>query len=395
MKQLLVILIVLISGRSYGTVYTSFSDGNWSDSATWTPLGIPGDNDTIDIQSNVLITSDFTIANCEMIVQNDASLSGSEIEFIGSYALNFGTMTFLEIQFSTDSYFSNSSGSICNCVLMRFNSSDGIGYNQGWLNAGSLLIYGAFWINYGQLDVSYFYYSGDNGFQNEGSMNCETLINGGNFINDSDTITASYLFTYNDFENRSLIIVTDSFKLNQDFINQPWARIRASNFIGIDPTFRNDGELICNHFTFPDGDVYGYGKICISGCAELGGWISWDLDVCDLTPNGSCDTTYAGIDSTVTFCAVSPCEPLDLAESSEYLNWKVYPNPTEGWITIELSEQEDFRIQILDPSGKTVYQMRINKEQSVNLNLKNLASGQYFLRLSSNRFSDTKKLHIR
>jgi hypothetical protein len=69
----------------------------------------------------------------------------------------------------------------------------------------------------------------------------------------------------------------------------------------------------------------------------------------------------------------------------------VYPNPAHNQIIIENKEAFSGKIQILDITGKTVKQIIANKKLLQTIDINNLQSGIYFLRLQRNDTIETIK----
>ena len=80
MKHLLFIAFMITYSFVNATSYESASDGDWSDSDTWSPAGVPGENDAIsishhvDMDEDVSIKSNFTITSSGALETNDKSL---------------------------------------------------------------------------------------------------------------------------------------------------------------------------------------------------------------------------------------------------------------------------------------------------------------------------------
>jgi large repetitive protein len=78
---------------------------------------------------------------------------------------------------------------------------------------------------------------------------------------------------------------------------------------------------------------------------------------------------------------------------------KIYPNPSNGMVNIEWSvvsgQLSEVRISIINELGQMVYENKITQVNGINkqqLNLENLSSGIYTLRLQTNTGSTVKKL---
>ena len=71
---------------------------------------------------------------------------------------------------------------------------------------------------------------------------------------------------------------------------------------------------------------------------------------------------------------------------------KIYPNPNNGNFTLSLSNEnkESISIDVFDVFGKSIYQSKTN-EETMNLNLPNLNSGVYFVKLTSLSRNETLK----
>jgi subtilisin family serine protease len=108
------------------------------------------------------------------------------------------------------------------------------------------------------------------------------------------------------------------------------------------------------------------------------------------------------IDSNITVC--TPATDFDAIRVAFFSNSKIkkskhnkhssirlYPNPNKGSFTIDLSnEQKDITISVIDIMGKQVYNQRANGI-TFELDLPNLPSGLYFIKLTSNDINETLK----
>ncbi len=74
-------------------------------------------------------------------------------------------------------------------------------------------------------------------------------------------------------------------------------------------------------------------------------------------------------------------------------NFLVFPNPTNNFTTIHLSEKENYKIQLCDITGKTLINDMSSNTNSYYLNLENITQGIYFLKIiGSNNTTITKKI---
>ena len=72
---------------------------------------------------------------------------------------------------------------------------------------------------------------------------------------------------------------------------------------------------------------------------------------------------------------------------------KIYPNPSNTEIYVELVNSGTFQIRIVNSIGSEVYyQANYNSNQSINV--RNLSKGIYFVQISNQNGQSTKKLII-
>ena len=73
---------------------------------------------------------------------------------------------------------------------------------------------------------------------------------------------------------------------------------------------------------------------------------------------------------------------MGLADNSKGL-FQLYPNPTNGIVTISLAKSASkVNCQIIDYSGKIVLEQELSDSQLFNVNVENLASGMYFIKIA-------------
>ncbi|MBM3322408.1 hypothetical protein FJY69_02880, partial [candidate division WOR-3 bacterium] len=77
---LLVLASVLVTGPAWAVDYTSAQAGNWADTMTWTPRGIPGQTDNVTINHNVTnagaaLVNNVTIGSTGTFTQTSSSCS--------------------------------------------------------------------------------------------------------------------------------------------------------------------------------------------------------------------------------------------------------------------------------------------------------------------------------
>ncbi|AXG68283.1 hypothetical protein KORDIASMS9_00476 [Kordia sp. SMS9] len=86
-------------------------------------------------------------------------------------------------------------------------------------------------------------------------------------------------------------------------------------------------------------------------------------------------------------------EPLSVNEIADF-QVKLYPNPATDILYIELEKSELIRLQLVDIHGKQILTKTATSKQ-IELNISNLKSGMYFLKLSSNTARLTKKITVK
>ena len=88
--------------------------------------------------------------------------------------------------------------------------------------------------------------------------------------------------------------------------------------------------------------------------------------------------------------SVTACTGLE-ANANNQLSLALYPNPTTGIFTIELTNGLTKNIQITDITGRVVINQTTN-EDLINLNVSNLANGVYYVKVLSNGESEVMKI---
>ncbi|MFO8086785.1 MAG: T9SS type A sorting domain-containing protein [Bacteroidales bacterium] len=73
-------------------------------------------------------------------------------------------------------------------------------------------------------------------------------------------------------------------------------------------------------------------------------------------------------------------------------NIKIYPNPTKGHLTIELSRNCHFSIELFDINGKVLYKSTISDKKSVSLDVSVYPTSLFFIRVVSDSNIYIKKV---
>ncbi|UPT69756.1 MAG: S8 family serine peptidase [Flavobacterium sp. JAD_PAG50586_2] len=101
------------------------------------------------------------------------------------------------------------------------------------------------------------------------------------------------------------------------------------------------------------------------------------------------------IDGGLTVCVSSPKNGSSSIQDNEIskINKAVlYPNPNKGMFSIMLSQNDvkNLEVTVFDVIGKPVYQTKVNQNE-FQLNVSNLPTGMYLVKLSSNSINETLK----
>ncbi|SDK97350.1 Por secretion system C-terminal sorting domain-containing protein [Catalinimonas alkaloidigena] len=91
------LLTVVLSVPGFAQVTkTAAQNGNWHAASTWTPSGMPGDNDVILIPADRVVTvrgTSHTLNNSILIVEGTLNMSNGDFSF-GCFCIPYGNLTF-------------------------------------------------------------------------------------------------------------------------------------------------------------------------------------------------------------------------------------------------------------------------------------------------------------
>ncbi len=80
-----------------------------------------------------------------------------------------------------------------------------------------------------------------------------------------------------------------------------------------------------------------------------------------------------------------------LTDNSDLLNKvKIYPNPARNYLNIQLNQTTPFTVQIIDISGKVLYQSNTIIKQTT-INTSNYSKGIYFIKITTNKQTQIKQ----
>ncbi|MEJ6792793.1 MAG: T9SS type A sorting domain-containing protein [Lacinutrix sp.] len=150
-----------------------------------------------------------------------------------------------------------------------------------------------------------------------------------------------------------------------------------------------------------------FGDVNIDGTSQAWDYVDgWAYRVSNTGPDGTFvigNWTFSGADAfdgqSDNATAVTPY-PIDVytndvlsTEDFTTTNFSIYPNPTNtGFVNITTTSNETINVTVFDILGKQVISQTINNNR---LNVSNLNTGVYILKLNQNGATTTKKLVIK
>ena len=116
---------------------------------------------------------------------------------------------------------------------------------------------------------------------------------------------------------------------------------------------------------------------------------NWKLIVSDPT-NGE--------GGSLNMWALEICEVVGINETQDFDLFRVWPNPSKGQINLELSAGKNINVQLIDISGRIVFNRKYNNSQETftgNVMFGNLKKGIYLLHVSSGDQQGLKRIIIK
>ncbi len=222
------------------TLKTSTGDGNWDDPGIWTPAGIPAGNDSVIVDSDVMLTDDVSLDGGFLKINNGAELNGGtkELSLNNMNLLNEGTLILDDFSHSSG-YMDNRDeiSSLSSLVI----ASDSV-YNHGTIAIGSSLESHGTIMNAtgGTIDITSDW-DCQGGIRNDGTVNV-----GSDFDNMGDGYSDSV----------ATFMVGSSFTQQaMSFDNQGQLNVNSSmDMLGI--RFDNSGEMTVGNSLTSTGDFY-------------------------------------------------------------------------------------------------------------------------------------------
>lgn len=324
MKSILLLTTLFCSFAFGQTVRTTVNDGDFFNPLIWSPVGIPGDGDSLFIEHDVNMTVGIPYTAGRITVESEGSLSdggaGYDIYCNGGSFVNNGSV---------------------NC-------------NDIWLDSGELE-------NHGSFDLDSMWTQGT--VINTGTMNMNDYLSDQNeIVTNEGTIDIA-----NDFNNQGLFVNNGQMFVGNDFSN--W------NFQSSDATFECEGVLCVGNdwANFNEDDtVRGSGFIYIGNNSTNLGIVQGTLTI--HTPTGSFTVNTGSVESTVSYgsgsCAAGTIE-------NESFELQLFPNPADQFI--QLNTQQVY-YEIHDFSGRMV--LNGFSDDGI-LSVESLEKGMYSIRIKT------------
>ena len=382
MKTIVLSIFLLIQSSLFAVIYTTSSDGDWTDASTWDANGSPGsywgaadqviinhdvilnqnvgyagsleitagnslsstnrnialnngasltsvgnltvNNLTLNSTSNGTISGTLVVDN-NLVVGNGSTLICSNVTEVGNkFTNNGGNVTFND-ETTIDGNLENNNGTI------TFNSNSTINGNVTNNNASAVLNFNA------DTEITGFIKLNSSSTLNMAS-GVEANV-GGNFTANSGST----------FYNEGRINVDGNFTNNGGTIQNDGITDIAGNFTQNGGTFTNDGVMVVegNFRVNGGGTVNGSGLLRTNNITNYG-TISGSNDICGLDDSTNPSTTGGGaVSGSTTYCteSASAALPIDLAffNAEKHLgyvhfSWKTYSEINNDYFQIEWSE---------------------------------------------------------
>ena len=113
---------------------------------------------------------------------------------------------------------------------------------------------------------------------------------------------------------------------------------------------------------------------------------------CRYTDSANLPVSIYLSDSTLSAIYDFPCDSinlgyevfLDVPDPEETLTFEVYPNPSKGMYTIRFTESGNYKIKVVDLTGRIVKEMESGKKE-IGLDLTSEPNGTFILTVENNQ----------
>ncbi|MEQ8909367.1 MAG: T9SS type A sorting domain-containing protein [Vicingaceae bacterium] len=381
MKFFVTQLFIFLSTTLFATTYTTVSDGNWNDNATWDANGKPGgyigSGDEVIINHDVTLNQNFGYAG-SLIINNSGSLVGTN----HNIALYNGASLNASGPLTVKNYTLNSTSNGIHSSTLDVDNNLTIGNNSTLLSNQATNVQNNFNNNGGDVTFNSSFYAGNNIQNNNGEItfNGPTTVDGNinnnnsnailNFNNDADIggnlklnssstlntasgteINLGGNFTANSgstMNNDGRLNVDGNFANNGGTLQNDGVVDVSGSFTQNGGSFTNDGvTLIESGLTVNGGGTVDGTGILRTNSITNYGTIAGDNDICALDESGTPAQNGGGAYSAGTsYCeeSASAALPIQLAffkahlkETTLYLEWKTLSETNNDYFTIEYS----------------------------------------------------------
>ncbi len=394
MKKTITLFLIVVSFQTgFSQTATSIANGNWMNPTTWNCTCIPIPGYTVTINHAVALDTSWYIPSAGGITIN---ASGSLIKnspkrdllVSGGNLTNHGTLDVRSL-FTQTGTFSNSGTLTAKSFLNYVNFT-----NSGTIhNVDSLYSTGTI-INNGNFLIIDSITTGGT-FTNNGVCTYHQFTNTGQYTNNRK-------LTFTDFTNFGTFTNTDTVIGQQSFWNTEIFNNQSSGYILLNKSFlnadsiqhnsvcNNNGRMVINDSWYNSDTVKGTtGSIQVADSSVNWGFMKGTFDFCDLTPPTSSpyvDYNFGTIASGITWCQFTGIS------SSEMMEIKIYPNPSNGVFTISSLQPAPYNLEVYNVMGEIVFQSEIkNPKSEIHLDSPN---GMYYLNIKTESGTVNKKLII-
>jgi hypothetical protein len=382
MRNLLLGTTMLISvsalAQEPNATRISVGNGNATNPLIWDCVCIPLPGDNVIINTNVTLDNDWGYTSGSLTINAGKSLTGNAsnrtLAVGGGTFTNNGTVSIALIYHNGGTFTNNgtlnvtesfANGGAVNTVNNQMmNVTDSLYIVATLTNNNTLSAYGT--AVSGTFNNNGGFTTGD--LWNSGTVN-NTGLPGLHMMNDvysSGTINNStHIEVMNDFWNSENVTNSDYIVVGNDLYTGDSVQLTA--------TFTNNGLVSVASGLYSNQTVNGSGDFCVAGTTANSGSISGTLDICDLT-GGGLDLNFGTVAGTVTFCS-SSCA-VGTEEETEKQEVKVYPNPFENRLIVNVEGYENARFSLQNLLGQKLYSQNITGKTEIPVI--DFESGVYF-----------------
>ena len=122
-----------------------------------------------------------------------------------------------------------------------------------------------------------------------------------------------------------------------------------------------------------------------------GPFVPTELDVISSTPSTNTAVSEVSFDR-ITSKATAIEDLLGVAEVNAVDSFSIYPNPVKDVVTISNNNLQINKIAIIDINGRTIKNVTVDNQTETQVNISELNSGIYFLKVETNEGISTRKI---